>query len=370
MAQDNSHSLSTPFQCADRREVVCDAKSSSDDSNETIASLDESQSHSFATCSPTNQIAASACIRNNADQSAHDVHMTNNTQRLDFVNIKLRDNDVDKKLPTFEDLCMKDTKTLNTNVLAADVDDDVMAIDSQKYHKPDNTNRLQEGDAGGDDLQVLNDDELVGDEAAAVEMAAKGGSGEEMKASDMLKLSSIKETNFLANQRPKFADDSCDGGGAGGGGGGGKKMFSEVCAEGDEELIQIKRIKIDEQYSDWLNSAHAHGKDKNVRMQEMLKINTDRNAFFEGSKGLTAAVESKHEKGMMSPRQVDVMAAVTSSKTATQRLDDVKAAACQAMEDDSQIMNNVRLTVSNQYFAFLTRTCFYIYKFYVPFSCA
>lgn len=55
------------------------------------------------------------------------------------------DEDVEgrRKLPSVEDICMKDTKTLNTNVLAAEFleGDELMSVatDSSKFHKQDNS---------------------------------------------------------------------------------------------------------------------------------------------------------------------------------------------------------------------------------------
>jgi len=46
-----------------------------------------------------------------------------------------------RRLPSVEDICMKDSKILNTNVLAVLDEVEVVATDSAKFHKPDNTQR-------------------------------------------------------------------------------------------------------------------------------------------------------------------------------------------------------------------------------------
>ena len=306
---------------SDRRDTTCDVKSSSDDSNQTMASLDENQSISSSTISPTNQISAAIAIVNNVDISAFDVcGATAKPTELNFVNIK-GDNS-NKRLPTIEDLCMKDTKTLNTNVLAMEFSDDVIAMDSHKYHKPDNTNRPSDDDATTN-LAMTADD--VDAAASITSLADKCDDDDDPMKGESLK-SAIKETNFLANQKVKFSDDSCSGG---------KKLFSELFAD-DQELIQIKRIKIDEQgCSDWLNSAHAQVKDTNARMQQVLKINTDKNALFHDSNNqlLSAAAQSDATAAGGGAGAVSVDES---------NANDVTDGSAQCVHGDAQIMNNAR----------------------------
>ena len=147
-----------------------------------------------------------------------------------------------------------------------------------------------------------------------------------MKFSRPFIFSSYGSTNFLANQKVKFSDDSCSGG---------KKLFSELFAD-DQELIQIKRIKIDEQgCSDWLNSAHAQVKDTNARMQQVLKINTDKNALFHDSNNqlLAAAAQSDATAAGGGAGAVSVDES---------NANDVTDGSAQCVHGDAQIMNNAR----------------------------
>lgn len=164
-------------------------------------------------------------------------------------------------LPSLEDLYMKDTKTLNTNVLATEYLDDDVATDSDKFHKPDNLTRSpQQASDLFENFEQLND--LLSYEAT------KDAS-----------LKPVKETNLLANMKEKFSDDCYTE----------KCLFSEmvgavgcVSREGIQNIQKkllfsqldtddtscsinnIKRMKIDED-------------EKNLRMQAKLKVNTDKN---------------------------------------------------------------------------------------------
>ena len=91
-----------------------------------------------------------------------------------------------KRLPSIEDLCMKDTKTKNVNV-AIDEEDigDGIAIDSEKFRKQENVSVAQQLEK----IEYLQ--ELLDyDTAKAAEYKA------------------LKETNLLANVKSKFSD--CD----------------------------------------------------------------------------------------------------------------------------------------------------------------
>ena len=163
-----------------------------------------------------------------------------------------------RKLPSLEDLYMKDTKTLNTNVLVTEYMDEEVATDSDKFHKPDNlTHSPQHAADLFDNFEQLND--LLA-----------------YDASKDASLKVVKDTNLLANIKDKFADDCYSE----------KCLFSEMVGAAAHEsrdglqkkllysqmdtdgtscsINNIKRMKIDED-------------EKNLRMQAKLKVNMDKN---------------------------------------------------------------------------------------------
>lgn len=146
----------------------------------------------------------------------------------------------ERKMPSIEDFCNKDTKTLNTNVLANDYLHEKVSTDSAKYHKTDNKNaRLS---------SAIQDEAMNVCDQLSDLLTCDGGKG-------TCKL--VKDTNLLANCQDKFSDD-------GGGGGGKKVLFSERDANDECSVNNAKRIKVDEDK-------------KNVRMQAKLKVNTEQN---------------------------------------------------------------------------------------------
>ncbi len=139
-----------------------------------------------------------------------------------------------KRMPSIEDFYMKDTKTLNTNVLVTEFIQEPVSTDSEKFHKPDNVNRPS------DPYETLTLSDFLLNEVKDPPVKP------------------IKETNLLANLKDKFAEDSYSK----------KCMFADMmkdAEEGEEEestkysINNIKRMKIDEE-------------EKNIRMQARLKV--------------------------------------------------------------------------------------------------
>ena len=153
----------------------------------------------------------------------------------------------DKRL-SLEDFYMKDTKTLNLNVVTEEYMHEEVATDSEKFHKHDNVDRPS------DPFETLSDFIM-----------------NEVKSPTSKPL---KDSNLLANFKEKFSSES--------------EAFPKKCLfsdiknlRGEEEtewneamnstvvtgfcsINNIKRMKIDED-------------EKNVRMQARLKVNTNKN---------------------------------------------------------------------------------------------
>ena len=176
----------------------------------------------------------------------------------------------ERKVPSIEDFCSKDTKTLNTNVLIAETTEE-LATDSDKFHKMENTAELSATSAD----ESLDDEVTTDSQLHELLLAACDGSISKP----------VKETNLVANCREKFVDSL--------------KMTHPVTAyarnstadvecfistmkqfcgkpagvttEPDDDvhnydnINNIKRIKIDDQA------------EKNLRMQVKLKVNTEQN---------------------------------------------------------------------------------------------
>lgn len=143
----------------------------------------------------------------------------------------------DRKLPSIEDFCNKDTKTLNTNVLATDYMQEIVSTDSTKFLKVDNNSRSS---------VAVQDEEMNAFEHL-----------NDLLACDTEKelCKPVKDTNLLVNCHDKFSD----------GGSYGKKLLFSELEPGDEYNINnTKRIKVDEE-------------EKNLRMQSKLKVNTEQN---------------------------------------------------------------------------------------------
>jgi hypothetical protein len=107
------------------------------------------------------------------------------------VLMELGDETFQRKIPSIDDFCSKDTKTLNTNVLVPTDDaSDLLATDSTKFHKQDNTSIIADEDDVEDDTTpgVIDSGQLHDLFMAAC--ASKP----------------VKETNLIANCHEKFSD--------------------------------------------------------------------------------------------------------------------------------------------------------------------
>ena len=123
-------------------------------------------------------------------------------------------------IPLLEDLYFKETKTLNTNVLASDLSDDKINVDSEKFAKYDNT---------VDRAEIVIDEEDVIQNA--MDLAIKNdvyGPGPKK----------IKDVNIRANKKSKSpGGGACRGGGLAGEGGGKRMKF-----EGLEKNVQLQEM--------------------------------------------------------------------------------------------------------------------------------
>lgn len=107
------------------------------------------------------------------------------------VLMELDDDNFHRKIPSIDDFCSKDTKTLNTNVLVPTDDAaDLLATDSVKFHKQDNASIIADEDDVEDDSTpgVIDSGQLHDLFMAAC--ASKP----------------VKETNLMANCHEKFSD--------------------------------------------------------------------------------------------------------------------------------------------------------------------
>ncbi len=212
-----------------------------------------------------NEVLPKSVVTDSAVDSAQDETMSVSSKGPDIVENMSTDGDVTlekvelgekgekmeqgspEKGLSLEDFYMKDTKTLNLNVLAEEYICEQVTTDSEKFHKHDNVNRPS------DPYETLSDFIM-----------------NEVKSPTNKPL---KDNNLLANFKDKFDDDG--------------DTFPKKCLFSDmanvQEKVQekdmddepststsfcnfnnVKRIKIDED-------------EKNVRMQARLKVNTNKN---------------------------------------------------------------------------------------------
>lgn len=138
------------------------------------------------------------------------------------------------RLPTLEDLYAKDTKTLNTNVLATDYMDEEVQVDSGKFAKPENTTRPTEG------LESIHVNELA-------------LTAEQKKDKPRL----VKDTNIQAENLKKFRF-------------GGKNNAPSQSSEADSDdslsINNVKRMKFE-------------GTEKNIKRQALHKVNREKFLF-------------------------------------------------------------------------------------------
>ena len=214
-----------------------------------------------------------------------------------------------RKVPSIEDFCSKDTKTLNTNVLIAEITEE-LATDSDKFHKIENTSEHCVSTAA----ESIDDEVTTGDQLHELLLAACDGSVSKP----------VKETNLVANYRDKFVDSLkmttyatdvdcfittmkhfC----------GKPAGVSELTTEPHDDvqnydnINNIKRIKIDDQA------------EKNLRMQVKLKVNTEQNQTRSSSAPLADCTGTHAVSGEQ------LIASSTSSLAVTVTSDTVQSSA-------------------------------------------
>ena len=194
----------------------------------------------------TENVATGESPSGTISEEANEVCM--NTPEKETKDVDDGNNTTGDKRLSLEDFYMKDTKTLNLNVLAEEYMHEEVATDSEKFHKHDNVDRPS------DPFETLSDFIM-----------------NEVKSPTSKPL---KDSNLLANFKEKFSAES--------------EAFPKKCLfsdiknlRGEEEtewneamnstvvtgfcsINNIKRMKIDED-------------EKNVRMQARLKVNTNKN---------------------------------------------------------------------------------------------
>lgn len=146
-----------------------------------------------------------------------------------------------EKAPSFEDICMKDARTLNTNVQLLEEATQI-STDSEKFHKPLNINRNEITEASEKSDAALAGCSNLGDyfddvvpqlplelkvlESNIMDLCKKGGDFKNVVAT-----CKIKETNILADMCSNQKHPE------------GKKLFLDL---DHPDINNIKRIKIDD----------------------------------------------------------------------------------------------------------------------------
>ncbi|XP_052272033.1 uncharacterized protein LOC127872721 isoform X1 [Dreissena polymorpha] len=129
-------------------------------------------------------------------------------------------------VPSLVDLYSKETKTLNTNVLATEfISETVMNTDSEKFAKEDNTSRSE---------AMIEEDDIL---QSIAEVTTK---------TDGYETKRVKDINIRADKKTKFPKGAC---------GGNSIPEKEECFS----LSGVKRMKFE-------------GTEKNLQMQEMCKL--------------------------------------------------------------------------------------------------
>lgn len=131
-------------------------------------------------------------------------------------------------VPSLEDLYAKETKTLNTNVLATEYMEEAITTDSDKFSKHDNT---------AERIEIAEEDDLIG---SVMQITTKTDGFEVPKK--------VKDVNIRADKKSKSPKGAC-------GSNSGMNSEKEDCFA----LTNVKRMKFE-------------GTEKNLQMQEICKI--------------------------------------------------------------------------------------------------
>lgn len=138
---------------------------------------------------------------------------------------------------SLEDIYAKETKTLNTNVLAEEFLPETVAVDSDKFMKQDNT-RLSS-----------NRPDLIEEEGLLNNILEASA-----KKDDDCNPRPLKDVNLRADKKSKLSKATCASG----------KM--QNLEQDDYDMNSVKRMKFE-------------GTEKNLQMQELSKINKERILF-------------------------------------------------------------------------------------------
>ena len=136
---------------------------------------------------------------------------------------------------SLDDIYAKETKTLNTNVLAEEFLSDNVTVDSDKFMKQDNTS--------------LNRPELIEEEGLLNNILEAS-----VPKDDDPNTRPIKDTNLRADKKSKFSKTTCT------------SNVIQNLERDDYDTNSVKRMKFE-------------GTEKNLQMQELSKINKER-IFF------------------------------------------------------------------------------------------
>ena len=138
-------------------------------------------------------------------------------------------------VPSLEDIYAKETKTLNTNVLAEEYLSDAVTVDSDKFVKQDNTSS--------------NRHEMIEEEGIINNILEASG-----KKEDEPGPRHIKDVNLRADKKAKFSKGTC------------AANLMQNLEQDDYDMNSVKRMKFE-------------GTEKNLQMQELSKINKERILF-------------------------------------------------------------------------------------------
>ena len=149
-------------------------------------------------------------------------------------------------VPSLEDIYAKETKTLNTNVLAEEYLSDAVTLDSDKFVKQDNTSS--------------NRPEMIEEEGILNNILEASG-----KKDDEPGPRRIKDVNLRADKKSKLSKGTC------------ASNLLQNLEQDDYDSNSVKRMKFE-------------GTEKNLQMQELSKINKERILF--GTRRVNMEAES------------------------------------------------------------------------------
>ena len=153
-----------------------------------------------------------------------------------------------KSVHSLEDIYAKETKTLNTNVLAEEFLSETVTVDSDKFMKQDNTRLSSNRPENIEEEGLLNN---------ILEASAKKDDGPSTRP--------IKDVNLRADKKSKLTGATC------------ASNKVQNLEQDDYTTSSVKRMKFE-------------GTEKNLQMQELSKINKER--IFFGTRRVNMEAES------------------------------------------------------------------------------